>query len=53
MRDLLNYELSTLREKLRQANERGDKDEASAIATRILQLQSNLSRINRMNWYRR
>jgi len=53
MKELLNYELSLLREKLTQAKANDNKDDVQAIATRILQISSRLQQINTRNWYGR
>jgi hypothetical protein len=53
MKELLNYELSLLREKLTQAKANDNKDDMQAIATRILQISARLQQINTRNWYGR
>jgi len=53
MKELLQMEIGMLRQNIKEAKERGDTDSVEKLATRMLQLQSNLHRINRTNWYRR
>lgn len=53
MKELIQMEITSIRKSMQEAQERNDMETVQILATRVLQLQSRLHKINRDNWYRR
>lgn len=49
--DLFMQDCASLREMATQALAEGDKEKASELYTRILQIQSRIKRRNQLNWW--